>query len=94
MIHLFIVLGLCLGFATAIHAEETHRYEWKVLRVIDGDTVEIEAPYLPAPEKSWRFKRDKGKKLGEAWTVAFIAIVIGSFIPPFQPYMAEGFANL
>ena len=51
MRHLFIALGLCFGFATAIHAEETHRYEWKVLRVIDGDTVEIEAPYLPAPLK-------------------------------------------
>ena len=30
---------------------ETHLYTWKVLRVIDGDTVEIEAPYLPAPLK-------------------------------------------
>jgi len=64
-------------------AEEKYLYEWKVLRVIDGDTVEIEAPYLPkplkpklsirvfgvdTPEKSFRGKCDKEKALGEAAT--------------------------
>lgn len=31
-----------------IHSEE---YNYKILRVIDGDTVVIEAPYLPQPLK-------------------------------------------
>ena len=48
----------------------------------DGDWEEIA---MKASDQSWK---------DEAWTVAFIAIVIGSFIPPLQPYMAEGFANL
>ena len=47
---------------------------------ISGEQAAIEAS-----KDSWK---------DEAWTVAFIAIVIGSFIPPLQPYMAEGFANL
>ena len=63
----FLVALLLLS--TAAFADEAPRYDWKVTRIIDGDTVEIEAPYLPAPlkpvlsirvlgvdtpEKSWR----------------------------------------
>lgn len=71
------------GITTALFADELPRYEYKVLRIIDGDTVVIEAPYLPAPlkpqlairvygvdtpEKSWRGKCEKEKKLGAAAT--------------------------
>lgn len=62
---------------------ETHLYTWKVLRVIDGDTVEIEAPYLPAPlkpslsirvygvdtpEKGFRAKCEQEAQLGKKAT--------------------------
>lgn len=62
-------------------AEDLPRYEWKVLRVIDGDTVEIEAPYLPkplkpklsirvygvdTPEKSFRAQCPEEAALGQA----------------------------
>lgn len=52
---------------------------------------------LATGEISWEqaaIEASKDSWKDEAWTVAFIAIVIGSFIPPLQPYMAEGFANL
>lgn len=64
-------------------ADELPRYDWAVTRIIDGDTVEIEAPYLPAPlkpvlsirvygvdtpEKGWRGQCDKEKELGAAAT--------------------------
>ena len=70
--------------------------------VIDGKTAvkraEAETKMkIATGEISWEqsaieASRDSWKD--EAWTVAFIAIVIGSFIPGLQPYMAEGFANL
>lgn len=73
---------LALAPSIAI-ADELPRYDWAVTRIIDGDTVEIEAPYLPAPlkpvlsirvygvdtpEKGWRGKCDKEKELGAAAT--------------------------
>ena len=66
MKRLIAALSLIAG---PVFANELPRYEWDVLRVIDGDTVEIEAPYLPeplapklsirvygvdTPEKGWR----------------------------------------
>ena len=74
---------LALLASPAFAEDERHIYEWKILRVIDGDTVEIEAPYLPAPlkpklsirvfgvdtpEKGWRGQCDKEKELGAAAT--------------------------
>lgn len=41
-----IIYFIFLLFCTQVHAQEVLR-DYKVLRVIDGDTVEIEAPYLP-----------------------------------------------
>ena len=73
------LLAILCMFAFPAFAEEYPRYSWEVLRVIDGDTVEIEAPYLPpplakklsirvygvdTPEKGWRGKCDKEKALG------------------------------
>lgn len=56
-------------------------YDWKITRVIDGDTVAFEADFLPeplkqelsirvygvdTPEKGWRGQCDKEKAAGEA----------------------------
>jgi endonuclease YncB( thermonuclease family) len=45
---LFLILVTSITFAKEI---KPVGYDWKVLRVLDGDTVEVEAPYLPAPLK-------------------------------------------
>jgi len=78
-----ILTILALLASPAFADDQRYTYEWKVLRVIDGDTVEIEAPYLPAPlkpklsirvfgvdtpEKGWRGQCDKEKALGAAAT--------------------------
>jgi endonuclease YncB( thermonuclease family) len=46
---LFFTLFFSLFFTSVLIAEPLHSY--KVLKVIDGDTVEIEANYLPDPLK-------------------------------------------
>ena len=58
-------------------------YDWKVTKVVDGDTVKFEAPWVPdpikkelsirvygvdTPEKGWRGQCDKEKAAGEAAT--------------------------
>lgn len=58
-------------------------YDWKVTKVVDGDTVKFEAPWVPdpikkelsirvygvdTPEKGFRGQCDKEKKAGEAAT--------------------------
>lgn len=83
-----IAIGIWMAASVATicpaQAEDTrHIYDWKVTRIIDGDTVEIEAPYLPkplkpvlsirvygvdTPEKGWRGKCDAEKELGAAAT--------------------------
>jgi endonuclease YncB( thermonuclease family) len=60
---------------------ESKVYDFEITRIIDGDTVEFRADFLPAPlkpvlsirvygvdtpEKSWRGQCDKEKQLGEA----------------------------
>lgn len=77
-----LIAALMLAGSTAA-AQQGPLYEWAVTRIIDGDTVEIEAPYLPAPlrpvlsirvygvdtpEKGWRGQCDKEKELGAAAT--------------------------
>jgi micrococcal nuclease len=77
MKRLIAALSLIAG---PVFANELPRYEWDVLRVIDGDTVEIEAPYLPeplapklsirvygvdTPEKGWRGQCEREKALGQ-----------------------------
>tara|TARA_R110000850_G_scaffold121614_2_gene239381 strand:- start:686 stop:1030 length:345 start_codon:yes stop_codon:yes gene_type:complete len=70
--------------------------------VIDGKTAVKKAEAetkmkIATGEISWEqsaIEASKDSWKDEAWTVAFIAIVIGSFIPGLQPYMSEGFANL
>lgn len=75
----FVTLTLLLLSTTAL----ANPYDWKVLRVIDGDTVEIEAKYLPVelppklsirilgvdtPEKAPRAKCEKEAAGGLAAT--------------------------
>ena len=67
-----------LAFAKDIDMKE---YDWKITRVIDGDTVAFEAKFLPeplkqelsirvygvdTPEKGFRGQCDKEKAAGEA----------------------------
>jgi len=70
-----ILLFLCL--CSLVNASEL--YNWKVTRVVDGDTVEIIVDFLPkelgnnlyirvwgidTPEKGWRAKSEKEAQLG------------------------------
>lgn len=84
-----LILAVALIFAAGTVVAEVSApktpsgvaYELKILRVIDGDTVEFEAAFLPeplpkklsirvwgvdTPEKGWRGQCDKEKTLGEA----------------------------
>ena len=73
-----LVLLPMLAFAKDIDMKE---YDWKITRVIDGDTVAFEAKFLPeplkqelsirvygvdTPEKGFRGQCDKEKAAGEA----------------------------
>lgn len=63
------------------HCAFASDYHWKVKRVVDGDTLEVEAPFLPeelqlfvrvygldTPEKGSRAKCDYEKQLGQEAT--------------------------
>ena len=45
----YFVIGICLGGMSAVAI--ANPYDYKVTRVIDGDTVAFEAKFLPAPLK-------------------------------------------
>ena len=47
--------------------------------------MDWEQSAIEASKDSWK---------DEAWTLCFIAIVLGSFVPWLQPYMKQGFENL
>ena len=82
----FIALALMM-LATPVIAQKTPvgvTYDAKIVRAIDGDTIVIEAPYLPAPlkpelgvrifgvdtpEKSFRATCDSEKQRGEQASV-------------------------
>jgi len=40
---------LIYAFAALGRTPEAVAYTWKVIRVVDGDTVQFEAPWIPAP---------------------------------------------
>lgn len=79
-----IIIGLLLATSTVFASEPTCKvYDWKVTRVVDGDTVKFEAFWLPdplkkeqsiriygvdTPEKGHRAQCEKEKKAGEAAT--------------------------
>ena len=50
-----LLFTLVLLFATPAYADN-----YKILRVLDGDTVEIEAPFLPKPLKPSLLLRMEG----------------------------------
>ena len=54
------------------------------MKIATGE-ISWEQSAIEASKESWK---------DEAWTVCFIAIVGCSFVPPLQPYMREGFANI
>ena len=91
---LLLTLTLVLATATSVYAEVKKPngvlHELKILRVVDGDTVEIEAPFLidplpkklsvrvwgvDTPEKGGRASCEKEAKLGEEAT-AFAKSII------------------
>lgn len=79
-----ILLALLLVSTSVFAAtKECKVYDWPITRVIDGDTIKFEAPWLPdplkkeqsirvlgvdTPEKGHRAQCDKEKKAGEAAT--------------------------
>lgn len=53
---LMALLGLLIGSMVGINHSfaqgrniEAVEYSWRVIRVVDGDTVQFEAPWVPAP---------------------------------------------
>ena len=71
---------LIIGFATICNSQTENFYDWKVVKAIDGDTVEVEVDFLPVelgknlsvrvygvdtPEKGWRAENDHERKMGE-----------------------------
>ena len=91
----FIALALVM-LATPVIAQKTPvgvTYDAKIVRAIDGDTIVIEAPYLPAPlkpelgvrifgvdtpEKSFRAKCESEKKRGEQASVFVKDVIAGT----------------
>lgn len=83
---LILMMALLPTVALAEKAPKTPEskvYDFEITRIIDGDTVEFKADFLPAPlkpvlsirvygvdtpEKSWRGQCDKEKKLGDEAT--------------------------
>lgn len=52
LIFFALLLSICIvGFAQPKKAPEMKIYDWPVTRVVDGDTVEFAAPWLPDPLK-------------------------------------------
>ena len=59
--------------------------EAEVMKVAATHEAGWEKIMAQASQDSWK---------DEAWTLCFIAIVLGSFVPWLQPYMKQGFENL
>ena len=76
-----LLITASMAFAAFAKDVVMKEYDWKVTRIIDGDTVAFEAKFLPeplkqelsirvygvdTPEKGWRGQCDKEKAAGEA----------------------------
>lgn len=70
---------LMIAFSCYLQAQTSELYDWKVSRVLDGDTVEVIVDFLPkelgnnllvrvwgvdTPEKGWRAKSDNERQKG------------------------------
>ena len=73
---LFAISTICYAEPT----NKTNLYDWKIIKDVDGDTVEVEVDFLPVelgkrlsirvygvdtPEKGWRAQSDHERKMGE-----------------------------
>jgi hypothetical protein len=81
------ILGSLGGLATsyidgktAVKKAEAHTK----MKIATGE-ISWEQAAIEASRDSWK---------DEAWTLCFIFIVLGSFVPGLQPYMEQGFKNL
>jgi len=72
--------GLAASYIDGKTAVKKAEAETK-MKIATGE-ISWEQAAIEASNNSWK---------DEAWTVAFIAIVLGSFIPGIQPYMAQWF---
>lgn len=74
---LFLIIILCCN----LQAQIPEQHDWKVTRVLDGDTVEVQVGFLPrelgdrlflriwgvdTPEKGWRAKSEHENQMGLA----------------------------
>lgn len=72
-------LLLIMAFSCCLLAQPHPLYDWKVTRVLDGDTVEVQVDFLPrelgdrllvriwgvdTPEKGWRAKSEGERQKG------------------------------
>ena len=70
---------LVIAFSCYLQAQPHELYDWKVSRVLDGDTVEVIVDFLPkelgdrllvrvwgvdTPEKGWRAKNEQERQRG------------------------------
>ena len=81
------ILTSVVGLATSVIDGKTavKRAEAETKMKIATGEISWEQSAIEASRDSWK---------DEAWTVCVYRHRFGSFIPPLQPYMAEGFANL
>jgi endonuclease YncB( thermonuclease family) len=78
-----ILLASFLAFTVSAKEVKMVEYDWRVTKVVDGDTIKFEAPWVPdpikkemsvriygvdTPEKGWRGKCEKEKAAGAAAT--------------------------
>jgi len=75
--------GLATSYIDGKTAVKKAEAETK-MKIATGE-ISWEQAAIEASRDSWK---------DEAWTLCFIAIVLGSFIPGLQPYMEQGFKNL
>ena len=79
------------AIAGATEPEQSTLYKWEVVRIIDGDTVEVNALWLPpelgktisirlhgvdAPESSWRAQCDAERTQGRLATAALARLLV------------------
>lgn len=85
-----LFLATAIAFGLSAKEKEGVKYDANIVRIADGDTVVIEAPWVPAPmkpqiavrifgvdtpEKGWRGQCDKEKAAGEAASVFTKAMI-------------------
>lgn len=75
--------GLAASYIDGKTAVKKAEAETK-MKIATGE-ISWEQAAIEASKDSWK---------DEAWTLCFIAIVLGSFVPGIQPYVEQGFINL